>query len=117
MKTFNDLNFRPYGYETKVADKLYESKLSDEEFENTLAELSPAKNAVMHFPNGWGVSVVLGNGHWYSNGIDTYEVGIMYMGKLRMSNPTHYDSIIPHLTKEQVTDVMLRLQKNRQTTS
>lgn len=110
MKTFKDLNFQPYGYEQKVADKLYDLGLSYEDFEKKLFAESPAKNAVIHFKNGWGVSVVFGKGCWYSNGIDTYEVGIMYHGMLKTNSAIFYDEVAPHQTKEQVTEIMLKLQ-------
>lgn len=67
--------------------------------------------ARMDFSNGWGISVVLGKRH-YSNGVDTYEIGILRGEDLSYPNPIYdYDSVEGNLTREEVTDAMIKLQK------
>lgn len=67
------------------------------------------KAAKMHFPNGYGVSVLLGN-EFYSNGVDTYEVGVLKDGALCYDTPIAND-VLPNRTKEEVTEIMKEVQK------
>ncbi len=64
------------------------------------------KHAVLYFENGYGISVLFGD-KVYSNGIDTYEVAMLY------KNDFFYiegDSIIPYATKEKINEIMIELQ-------
>ena len=89
IKTFDDLVFNPH-------------PISEVEENPTNFQ------ARLDFPNGYGVSVVLGS-MFYSNGKDTYEVGIMKFGKLRFI-PEFGSEVLGHRTKEEVTEIMQQLQ-------
>lgn len=87
MKTFKDLEFK----EHQLA-KFYKG----------------AKQAIMEFENGFGVSVIFGS-CFYSNGIDTYEVAVLKNGSLC------YDTIITSdvlggLTESEVSEVIQKVQ-------
>ena len=109
MKTFVDLEFRPYWYSMQDFDRLCKLGLSDEDFVKELEKVSPAKRAEMNFPNGWGVSVLLGS-MFYSNGVDTYEVGILKDGELCDDNPIGTNEVVGSATKETVSEIMRMLQ-------
>ena len=89
MKSFEDLVFQRHpGYTHSI-------------FKGVVAE-----QATMYFDNGYGVSVILGNHDvvgFYSNGIDTYEVGVLLEGKVT--------EVAPYLSKEKVTDIMRKIQE------
>ena len=86
IKNFKDLVFIPHPI-AREAQKLplYLAK-----------EYAEAKQAKMDFENGYGISVLFGS-MFYSNGIDTYEVGILKDGILCYATPitdvsyTHLD--------------------------
>lgn len=67
------------------------------------------KQAILNFDNGYGVSVLLGD-YFYSNGIDTYELAVLYKGSLCYTTPVT-DDVLGYITKEQVTEAMIQLQK------
>ena len=70
---------------------------------------SVSKSARMNFGNKYGVSVIFGS-MFYSNGIDTYEIGIMYEGSLTYD--THItDDVIGYQTEKEVTQIMKQVQK------
>ena len=60
-----------------------------------------AKHAVMRFDNGYGISVVKGN-MFYSNGVDTYEVGILKEGVLCYDTPIT-DDVIGYVSADEVS--------------
>jgi len=70
---------------------------------------SSATSARMNFDNNYGVSVLLGS-NFYSNGVDTYEVGILYGDELTYSTSIT-DDVLPHQTKDEVSEVMKEVQK------
>lgn len=92
MKTFEDLEFRPWGEE------------------NHMESLHPeAKHAIINFPNGYGVSVILSPSYddFYSNGVDTYEVSVIKDGRLDYSI---YDDVLSYQTKDEVNKVLAKIQ-------
>lgn len=92
MKTFDDLHF---------TDRT--------EFRGTSYEGKTAKQATMDFPNGYGVSVLLGD-MWYSNGIDTYELAVMYEGSITYNTPVT-DNVLGYITATQVSEAMKQIQE------
>lgn len=84
MKTFKDLEFKPHS-------------------------LGSGRHAVLEFDNNYGVSVLLGE-LFYSNGIDTYELGILKNGYL-CYDTSITDDVLGYLTKDEVTKIMERIQK------
>ena len=92
MKTFQDLVFERH---TVAID--------------TLPDYKDAKQAVLDFDNGYGISVIIGR-CFYSNGIDTYGVAVMKEGNICYSTPIT-DDVIGRLTTEQVTEVMKQIQE------
>ncbi len=65
--------------------------------------------ARMNFDNKYGVSVVCGS-MFYSNGIDTYELGVLYEGSLTY-NTYITDDVLGGLSADEVTDIMVKVQK------
>ena len=81
MKTFNDLKFEPW---------------------------HGGKYAILNFDNGYGVGVLFGE-NYHSNGIDTYELAVLKYGLICYDTEITND-VLGYLTKEEVTNVMLKLQ-------
>ena len=92
FKTFADLVFEDWGARR-----------------NQLPCPIDAKQAILNFDNGYGVSVLFGD-CFYSNGIDTYELAVLRKGRLCYKTPVT-DDVLGHITKEQVTEAMIQLQK------
>ena len=93
MKTFDDLQFTKH--------HLADNKILSDEYKD-------AKQARMDFDNGYGISVLFGR-HFYSNGIDTYEVAVIKGGTLCYdTNIT--DDVLGEQTKEMVTSIMAQIQ-------
>lgn len=67
-----------------------------------------AKQAVMHFKNGYGISVLLGN-WFYSNGIDTYEVAVLKDGNICRVTPIT-DDVLGFKTQNEVSEIMKKIQ-------
>ena len=82
MKTFNDLEFKPW--------------------------YGGGKHAILYFDNDYGVCVLFGE-NYYSNGIDTYELAVLRHGLICYDTEITND-VLGYLTKEEVTNVMLKLQ-------
>lgn len=89
LKTFDDLQFE------NILDSYYAQNYD--------------KQAVMHFANGYGVSVLLGS-DFYSNGRDSYEVAILYGDEITY-NTEIADDVLCWQTPEQVTAIMAKVQK------
>jgi hypothetical protein len=99
IKTFEDLVFKPHSV-SKEACNLPAS---------IRKEWVEAKHAVMRFDNGYGISVVKGN-MFYSNGIDTYEVGILKEGVLCYDTPIT-DDVIAYVNADEVSNIMKQIQE------
>lgn len=67
------------------------------------------KQAVMHFENGYWVSVLLGS-MFYSNGRDSYEVRV-FNGDRRIDETIINDGMLGWLTSDEVDEVMAKVQK------
>ena len=63
----------------------------------------------MYFKNGYGVSVLLGD-NYNSNGIDTFDVAILYKGEITY-NTCITDDVIVHATKKDISLVMKKVQE------
>jgi len=90
MKLFNDLKFEPHS------------------LSNEIEQLSRAKRASEKFENGYGVSVLFGSA-FYSNGINTYEVAVLYEGEVCYSTDIT-DDVMSNLSEQEVSEVMTRIQ-------
>jgi hypothetical protein len=90
-KTFDDLEWNPW-----TTDEHYSQEFLD------------SRQAKMTFSNGYGVSVLCGT-PFYSNGEDSYEVGIMKYGEL-FKLDRYDDTVIGYRTKDEVTNIMKYLQ-------
>ena len=86
MKTFKDLEFKPH----------------------TL-EYGNGKQASMNFENNYGVSVIFGE-IFYSNGIDTYEIGILHDGSLTYDTDIT-DDVIGYQTENEISEIMEKVQQ------
>lgn len=95
MKTFEDLEFEPWGKYSGIED---------------LVSLHPeAKHAILNFPNGYSISVIFSSADddFYSNGIDTYEVSVIKDGRI---NYDIYPDVLGFQTKEQINQVIAKIQ-------
>ncbi len=90
-KTFQDLVFERHRIAT-----------------DSLPDYKDAKQAILDFDNGYGISVIIGR-CFYSNGIDTYEVAVMKGDSICYSTPIT-DDVMGRLTAEQVTEIMKQIQ-------
>lgn len=90
MKTFKDLVFEEYSI-------------------SSLPQYKNAKQSKETFENNYGVSVIFGS-CFYSNGIDTYEVAILYNDEITY-NTNITDGVIGHLTEDEVSEIMIKVQK------
>lgn len=97
MKTFEDLVFMVW------------PQLPESQKNAPIPEHEDARQAIMHFENGYGISVLKGD-IFYSNGTDTYEVDILHNGELCYDTPITND-VIRYVTSEQITDIMKRIQE------
>lgn len=94
LKDFNDLEFKPHSI-------------------SKVEEMPTHFQAKMFFDNGYGVSVLLGS-LFYSNGRDTYEVGVMKKckdGEFLDFNNQVTDDVLPYRTKQEVSDIMAKVQR------
>lgn len=66
--------------------------------------------AYVVFPNGYEVSVLIGEDGVYSNGIDTYEFAVRLKGKLVLINEIG-DEVIGYINAEEVTRLMQIVQQ------
>lgn len=87
MKTFNDLVFG----------------------QHINPNIKDTKQARMQFDNGYGISVLLGGDGIYSNGIDTYEVAILYNDELCYDSGL-CDDVLGHQTEGEITELMEKIQ-------
>lgn len=92
-KTFYDLQFKPY---------------ADGRPEVYVVCQRTSRQAIMDFSNGYGVSVLCGK-DFYSNGINTFEVGIRRGDNLTFDTPIT-DDVIGWQTPEQITEIMKQVQ-------
>lgn len=95
MKTFKDLEFKPHDL----------SYLAEEGM----------KQAIMFFPNDYGVSVLFG-WKFYSNGVDTYELAVLRKcengkGYLVDCNTPITEDVLSYITEDEVTEAMIKVQK------
>lgn len=86
MKTFEDLEFNTHpnamiGFDTQ---------------------------AIMEFPNGWGLSVLNGEFAYCDN--ETFEVAILWHGELDYSTEIT-DDVLRYQTPGEITEVMRKLQE------
>ena len=92
MKTFEDLVFEPHAI-TKCGIEKYKD----------------CKHAVINFDNNYGVSVIFGTA-FYSNGIDTYELAVLFENSLCYPFEICND-VLAYITKEEVTEAMIKVQQ------
>ena len=99
IKQFNDLVFNPHPL-AKEAEKL----------PNYLRrEYAESKHAKMFFENGYGISVLFGS-MFYSNGVDSYEVGVLKGGTLCYDTPIT-NNVIGYIPAAEVSDIMRKIQE------
>lgn len=97
IKTFKDLKFEMHPIFSYA--KMQDTKLVS----------FGVKRAIMEFENGYGVSVVLDKLS-YSNGIDTYEVGILKDGNL-CCDTYITDDVLGYQNEKDVTEIMRKVQE------
>lgn len=99
IKNFKDLVFIPY----LIAEEAQKLPLY------LAKKYAESKQAKMDFENGYGISVLFGS-MFNSNGIDTYEVGILKDGTLCYDTPIT-NTVIGYITADEVTDIMRKIQE------
>ena len=99
MKTFKDLKFKPK-FNSSEFIGLVDIGLRD--------SYSKAEQAKLYFDNGYGCSVLFGE-IFFSNGIDTYELAVLYKGQMEYTSPIT-SSVLGYITKEEVTKAMIEIQ-------
>ena len=92
MKTFDDLVFEKHPIAI-----------------DTIPDYKDAKQAVLNFDNGYGVSVLLGK-CFYSNEANTYEL-VVLKGDGICFTTSITDDVIGHISSDEVTDIMIRVQQ------
>ena len=98
-KTFKDLHFQPWL-----------ERRPDISTSPFIADYLDAEQAILMFPNGYGVSVLFGN-VFYSDGVDTYELAVLHGNKLVYPKEVCPDEdVLGYLTKRQVTEAMKKVQ-------
>lgn len=65
------------------------------------------KFARIEFENGYGASVLIGS-QFYSNGVDTYELAVLYEGEITY-NTDITDDVLGHLSKEEVNEILIKI--------
>lgn len=95
LKTFNDLIFNPHPVE--LAGACLGKKYTE------------SKQAKMTFENGYGISVLFGS-IFYSNGIDTYEVAVLWNGNVCYDTLITND-VIRNISAEKVSEIMKQIQE------
>lgn len=70
------------------------------------------QRAKANFPNGYTVSVILGNENddSYSNGVDTYEVGVVNRNAGLMAEDLGYKGIYKYATKEDIDNILVEVE-------
>ena len=61
----------------------------------------------LDFDNGYGASIIFGS-MFYSNGVDTFELGITHDGKLTYDSGLS-DDVIGHLSNDEVTALLYKI--------
>jgi len=96
---------RPRNIHHQIRENIVKKTFEDLEFK---ARPNFGQQAILHFDNRYGVSVLLGK-QFYSDGQKTYEVGILYEGKLASGTPFP-DHVMGWRTPEQISEIMKILQ-------
>ena len=97
IKTFKDLEFEMHPI------------LLNAKSQGTKSFSSNSKHAAMNFKNGYGVSVIFGE-QFYSNGIDTCEIGILKDANLCYDTYIT-DDVLGYQDEEGVTEIMRKVQE------
>jgi hypothetical protein len=82
----------------------------DLEFEEMVSPLMSGKKSRIHFENGFGASVV---SHTFSYGgrEGLYELAVLFEDDLHYDNPVAQGDVRGHLTEEEVTELLIEIQK------
>lgn len=96
-KTFADLDFHPWTDGRKLLSS--DTRL--------VLDLMTAR---LDFPNGYGVSVLLGK-YFNSNGVDTYDLAVMRDNQVVFPSEVCPDGdVLGYLTADEVTEAMRKIQ-------
>jgi hypothetical protein len=82
----------------------------DLEFEEMVSPLMSGKKSRIHFENGFGASVV---SHTFSYGgrEGLYELAVLFEDDLHYDNPVAQGDVRGYLTEEEVTELLIEIQK------
>lgn len=95
-----------YAFTKKIKMKTFK----DLEFNINNDEYMKGKNSRIHFDNGYGASVV---SHEFSYGgkEGLYELAVLFNNEIHYENPIANGDVIGYLTEEQVSDLLIKIQK------
>jgi len=79
-------------------------------FEELKNEIMNGKRTRIKFENGWGASVVSHN-FSYGGGEGLYELAVLFEDELHYDNPVAGGDVKGYLTEEEVTDLLIQIQK------
>lgn len=94
MITFRALKFKPHKLSAIGVSSISSTKLIQAQYT---------------FKNGFGVSVLLGS-LFYSNGVDTYELGVTKNGTITHNTEVTSD-VMGYLSRDEVSEIMVKLQQ------
>lgn len=80
----------------------------DLEFSLPLCPIGINTQAVMEFPNGWGLLVI--NGEYAHCDENTFEVAVLWQGELDYSTEIT-DDVLRYQTPGEITEIMKKLQE------
>lgn len=96
MKTFKDLEFELHD-------------IAKETRNTGIGYFKDATQAVMEFPNGYGISVITGT-CFYTDILHPFECAVVWGNHLCYDTPIT-DDVIGHCNTEDVTNIMKQIQK------
>jgi hypothetical protein len=119
MNHMTDLENAPWNREERDEEpvrnevKTFDDLIFEKHIYNDLKGISKVFNdnyqARMTFENGYGVSVLCGS-MFYSNGVDSYELAVLYDDEINYDSGLT-DDVLGYISAEEVTRVMSELQK------
>ncbi len=90
--------------------KIKMKTFKDLEFEILKDDFMSGKRARIHFDNNFGASVV---SHTFSYGGNQglYELAVLFDDEIHYDNPVAHGDVRGHLTEEEVTELLIEIQK------
>ena len=96
----------------KFTDLKFKKFRSEPSYFNPFAPLILGERAFVEFSNGYGVSVILGHfdDDSWSNGKDTYEVGVINIFEGDMAKEFGEDGVYKYASQKDVEDILNKIE-------